>query len=146
MPSSLGLSVLVPATVGQVAVQVAWGHYERETLLGEELEALLEARRAANVAKGNVVESEPRVVSLPRKAQPDIASVENGTSAGDGAAKARPTRAIWVRKPHAPHAMLLTMGSLPERMAVPGSNGLVLYLVSRRARSCSNATRRRAGT
>jgi len=53
MPSSLGLSVLVPATVGQVAVQVAWGHYERETLLGEELEALLEARRAANVATGN---------------------------------------------------------------------------------------------
>lgn len=113
LPSSLGMSVLVPAAATKLAVMVRWGDYHPEeggTSTGAGGGALGSGKSEGNPAgtsEGN----------------------EEGSAGGEGVR----LDTIWVREPREV-AVTLTLpaaGAKPTRVEVPGSEGLQLYAYAR---------------
>lgn len=139
LPSSIGISALVPASVTEVQTIVAWGDYERDRLEPEAYAALVAIRRGtpdgagdetlAGVAsdkasKGEKAASETGETATGETATGETAASE--TAAGETAAK---PRSVWRRIPKGPFTLSLSLEVAGGNVEVPGSHGLNLEWV-----------------
>ncbi len=115
LPSSMGLSVLVPAGARQLKTTVEWGEYRYE---GPGDESMGDTTGRAKPADGS---------------QPNIESSKEAEQAADGTARQK--RPCWRRIPRCERIVvsLPKPGQKPPTVDVPNSGGLKLLVTVRKA-------------
>lgn len=116
LPSSLGMSVLLPATVQELSVTVRWGDYIPEDVASREASTSDESKGTAAAA------------SVPG-AQKSAGTHHVDSQDSDGVR----VDAVWCREPREVQVRLglPATGSKPTKLEVPGSEGLQLYAHAR---------------
>lgn len=121
LPSSMGVSVLVPANTSKLSARVSWGDYAWQSPEGEHEPVIGEPESQADGAGHAEGRGEGTAESQQSKKE-----------GGNGAEGGKSLRG-WCRTPHS-EVVALDLPSpsdKPTQMAVPNSNGLVLIVTVR---------------
>ena len=121
LPSSMGVSVLVPANTNKLSAMVCWGDYSWQASEGEHEPVIGEPESQAEATDQTKEEGEGAAESQ-----------QSGKKGGNDAKSGRSPRG-WRRTPHSEVVAfdLPSPSDMPTHIAVPNSNGLVLVVTAR---------------